>query len=229
MSRAETAAEAAAWTEEYHAFLRGRVARVQNAAQAWLGIMTTLLSLFSILVLLNQGQALRDLPVATPWRVLLYLVAAIAFGTAFVAVVIGARATFGGIGAGEATDNPVATPPWMRAGEWIRTKWSPAPLRMEWDRDWGLYRDRQQELANRLRTQLHRSRVLGVLAALLVGMLALVVLAIGSFRETPGVFVVVVERGRVFCGPASADAQGRLTVGGRAFAGVSQVVPVDSC
>lgn len=229
MSRDETSAEAAAWTEEYRAFLRGRVARVQGAAQTWLGIMTTLLGLFSLLVLLNQGQALGDLPVATSWRVVLYVIAALAFGTAFAAVVLGARATFGGIGAAEGAGDSAAPGPWARAAQWIRTKWSPEPLVMEWDRDWTLYRDRQQELSNHLRTQLHRSRLLGVLAALLVGLLALAVLAIGSFRDDPGAAVVVVERGRVSCGTVSTDDRGRLTVSGRIVESATHVFPVESC
>jgi len=58
-----TAEEAEAWSGEYHSFLRGRVARVQDQARAWLGVMTTMLSLFSLLVLVNKGQSLSDLPV----------------------------------------------------------------------------------------------------------------------------------------------------------------------
>src|SRR5262245_30621939 len=224
---AETAAEAQAWTDDYHAFLRGRVASVQRAAQAWLGVMTTLLSLFSILVLLNQGQALGDLPIGTGWLAVLYAVAALAFGLAFVALVLGARATFGGLGMG-GDDSQAGGP----AGLWhsLHKEWKPDPVPVSWDRDWREYREHQAR-ADVLRKYLHRSRILGVLAAVVVGVLSLAVLGIGAFGEPDEAptKVVVVDRGRVYCGPLTTDAQGRVTIAGQTFRRATQVLRVGSC
>lgn len=58
--------------------------------------MTTLLGLFSAVVVLSGGTTISELPVGTIGRGLVCGLAVIAYGLAFTAVVIGARATFGG-------------------------------------------------------------------------------------------------------------------------------------
>ena len=214
------------WAEDLENFVRGRVNRVQTAAQFWLGTMTTLLGLFSALIVFNGGQSLAELPVGTPVRIVLYVATVTVYCCAFGAVVLGARATFGGLTLAQGDEPATRTP--LR---WVASKWSPDSMDDPTDFGWREFREHQMARADRLRTHLHRSRALGVLAILLAGLLALVVLAVGAFADQPAdrTYVVVVHDGEVSCGAIGISNSGRTTIGGRVVEGVRQLVPVAHC
>jgi hypothetical protein len=103
-----------------------------------------------------------------------------------------------------------------KAMEWSAF-WSPISLTAHPDYTWETYRNRQLRQADQLRRYLHRSRLLGIAAAFLAGVLALVVLGIGAFAEhapTP-TSVVVIADGVVTCGAIDVGADGQTRVGGR--------------
>ena len=111
----------------------------------------------------------------------------VAYGLAIRAVVYGAEATWGGLGlgppptTGEATAQKPSTPP-CQEDTGFRSWWSPTPLAEQLPSDtWEEYKDSQLELADKLRRRLHRSRLVGVAAVLLAGILAMAVLGFGAF------------------------------------------------
>jgi hypothetical protein len=233
----ENEADAASWRREFQEWKHGRAARMQTSAQSWLGVMTTLLGLFSTVVVINRGTALSELPVGTVGRGLLFGLAVIAYGLAFAAVVSGALATFSGLGLGLVTRprlkgwlGRLPDPLRAKAVEWV-TLWSPSPLAGHPDFRWETYRDHQLSQADKLRRYLHRSRLLGIAAAFLAAVLALVVLGIGAFAhpsQSPS-SVVVVHGGQVTCGSINVGADGRTRVGGREISRATQVVAVAHC
>jgi hypothetical protein len=215
----EDRADAALWRGEFREFVRGRAARMQTSAQSWLGVMTTLLGLFSAVVVISRGTAISELPVGTGWRAVVFALAVIAYGLVFTAVVMGALATFGGLGLGIGTKPPLK--------EW----WSPTELAGNRRYTWETYRDHQLSQADKLRTHLHRSRLLGVVATLFAAVLALVVLGIGAFADPSQAptSVVVVHDDQVTCGSINVGADGQTRVGGRVISGATQVVVVAHC
>jgi hypothetical protein len=230
---------AAAWKKEFEEFGPARVAQVNASAQAWLGIMTTLLGLFSAVVVLNQGSAIGELPIGRVGRGILFTLAVIVYGFAFIAVVYGAAAVSGGLGFGLERPSPpksltkwskalgLSQPAWHLWQFWNPEPLSPLPPNYTWER----FRQHRLERAETLRTHLHRSRLLGVAAAILAGVLALAVLWIGAFvHPSPApTSVVVVHRGQVTCGSIGVGADGQTRVGGRVISRATQVVVVAHC
>ena len=84
------------WVGDYESFRHGRLERVQASAQQWLATITALLGLFSAAVVVGGGSSVSDLSAAE--RKVVFVVAVVVYSAAFVAVVIGAMATFGGLG-----------------------------------------------------------------------------------------------------------------------------------
>jgi hypothetical protein len=190
------------WEQDFRDFVHGRMARVQSAAQQWLVTITALLGLFSAAVVVGGGgSGIGKLPGA--WPGVVVGLAAVVYGVAFRAVWEGALATFRGLGvrlpnedetryAAEAeklrdwkeTDRNELDRALNRAralaklstqgSKWktFADMWSPPPL----VGGVSAYRDRYELQTNSLRRHLHRSRVLGVLAAILSGALAWLVL-----------------------------------------------------
>jgi hypothetical protein len=179
------------WQEDYEDFIHGRMVRVQAAAQQWLVTMTSLLGLFSAVVVVGGGNAIEKVPHGIAQATIVAL-AAVVYILAFVAVYQGAKATFGGLGlrpagseerayAKEASglqndDGPHDLAPLAEIEGRIRKKqgldqwrewWSPPPLLG------GVhaYVETYEHKTNRLRTHLHRSRVLGIVASVLSGVL----------------------------------------------------------
>jgi hypothetical protein len=229
--------DATLWRDEFRNFVHGRVTHMQTSAQSWLGVMTTLLGLFSAVVVLSGGTTISQLPVGRLGRGLVFALAVIAFGLAFTAVVIGARATFGGLGLGLRPKPPFTG--WLgklpkrlqaKAATWW-TFWSPLSLAAHPDFTWETYRNRQLRQADELRRYLHRSRILGIAAAFLAAVLALVVLGIGAFAQPSRAptSVVVIESGQVTCGSIDVAADGQTYVGGRVISRATQVVVVAHC
>ena len=90
--------DAEEWRKEYRQFVHSRVGQTHSQAQSWLGVMSTLLGLFSAVVVISHGTAINELPVGTLARGLVFVLAVIAYGLAFLAVVQGAQATWGAWG-----------------------------------------------------------------------------------------------------------------------------------
>jgi hypothetical protein len=234
----EGESEAAAWEREFQQFVHGRVALTQTGAQSWLAVMTTLLGLFSAVVVVNGSTAISELPVGPVGRVLVFGFAVLVYGLTFIAVIYGALATFGGLGLGlpgpplPNTLNRLSPGPLRPVGKKLWEWWTPTPM-AHWlpILSGETYRIHQLPLADRLRRYLRRSRLLGIAAALLAGGLALMVLGIGAFVhpvQAPA-SVVVVQGGQVMCGSIKVDANGQTLVGGRVISRATQVVVVAHC
>jgi hypothetical protein len=84
---------------------------------------------------------------------------------------------------------------------------------------WQKYKDDIVDNADRNRIYLHASRILGVLAAALIAVLAIVAVIAGTVSPAPS-DVIVIHHGHVSCGPASRYAKDT---------GVTQIVPVNNC
>jgi hypothetical protein len=217
--------EAKDWSEGLHEFAVARFGIVQTAARFWLGTMTTLVALFSALIVVNRGESLAELPVATPVRVLLYIVVVIVYGCALGAVIRGSQACFGGLSVrtGDKDD-----------GKGFRNsvveQWHPRAMPDPATIKWQDFRDDRKERGDDARRFLHQSRALGVGAVLFGVVLALLVLALGGFADDTSdpTHVVVVHDGQVTCGALDRD-NGRTLIGGQEIRGVSQLTTVESC
>jgi hypothetical protein len=84
---------------------------------------------------------------------------------------------------------------------------------------WQIYKEGSLNSADRRRALLHASRNLGVVAASLIAVLAIVATIAGTVSPAPSE-VIVVYHGRFSCVPAADSAK---------YTGVTQVVPVNSC
>lgn len=60
----EDESDAAEWRREYRQFVHGRVAQTQAQAQSWLGVMSTLLGLFSAVVVIGHAPQSTSCPSA---------------------------------------------------------------------------------------------------------------------------------------------------------------------
>ena len=214
-------ADADAWQAELQTFVHGRLERGQKAAESWLAILTTLLGLFGAVVVLNGGRAISDIRGGSGWRAAALIIAAIVFGLAFAAIYEGLRATWGGLSGGGLWRTP-APGLWNR----LRDEWSPGDLDLEHvTRE--VFRDYNQRRSNLTRRYLHRSRILGVLAAAMAGALALLIVGNAAFTKNP-TSVIVVEHGHVLCGPIDVGVDGLSRIRGHVIAGATQVM-VGSC
>jgi hypothetical protein len=84
---------------------------------------------------------------------------------------------------------------------------------------WQIYKESSLNSADRRRALLHASRNLGMVAAGLIAVLAIVALIAGTVSPAPSE-VIVVYHGRFTCVPVDDNAK---------YTGVTQVVPVNSC
>ena len=84
---------------------------------------------------------------------------------------------------------------------------------------WKAYKDWSLASAEYRRVYLHASRAVGVTAAALIALLAIVAIIAGTVSPVPAE-VIVVHHGRINCGPVSQS---------RMFTGVTQVLMVSSC
>ena len=87
------------------------------------------------------------------------------------------------------------------------------------EKSWQKYREDILGNANRNRIYLHASRVLGVFAAVVIAVLAIVAVLAGTVAPAPS-DVIVVHNGQLTCGPFSESSKAT---------DVTQVVPVTSC
>jgi hypothetical protein len=88
-------ADAAGWSENYQAFFHDRLGRTQSAAQQWLATITALLGLFSVAIVVGGGKSVSDLPHSQ--RLGVFVGAVVVYFLAFVSVLMGALATWGGL------------------------------------------------------------------------------------------------------------------------------------
>jgi hypothetical protein len=187
--------EADSWKKDYDDFVHGRMARVQTAAQQWLVTMTALLGLFSTAIIVGGANTIDKVSLPQP---LVIALAAVVYLLALAAEIYGALATFGGLGLHPVSEDErryaeiarelqhdcrdpkeqLKTAKKLRAKqhrlktEWIHDNWSPLAL----VGGPNAYKDRYELRTNKLREYLHRSRVLGALAALAPGLLSFLVL-----------------------------------------------------
>jgi hypothetical protein len=216
------------WSTALHEFVVARFDLVQAAARFWLGTMTTLVALFSALIVINRGEALAELPVGTPVRALLFIGVVAVYGCAFGAVLLGAQASFGGL---------TLTRPDQHLsflgdpGGWVHDQWSPEPMQDPHSLHWWEFRDLRRQRGDRARKYLHRSRALGIGALVVASVLALVVLALGGFGDDASAptYVVVIHDGQITCGPMKSTSEGRVLVGGQGLDNVSQLTAVPAC
>jgi hypothetical protein len=224
------------WRREFRQFVHGRVTVTQAQAQSWLGVMSTLLGLFSAVVVISHGTAINELPEG-PVRLLVFVFVVVAYLLAFAAVVLGAQASWGGLSLHRSSTTGDAAaqersgrPGWLRrAYEWC---WKPSPLAEQLAQDtWMDYKKNHLQVADKLRRRLHRSRFLGILAVLLAAILAMTVLGFGAFAHPAqgDTSVVVVHDGQVTCGSIKIGADGQTRVGDRVISQATQVVVVSHC
>ena len=181
------------WAADYQEFVHTRMARVQAAAAQWLTTMTALLGVFSAVVVVGGSTTIDAVPVGWPRWSVLGLAAAV-YALTFAAVYQGAQAGFGGLGVRPPTaeeqsyeraaralqTDPPPEDAEQRSRELARTRrctppsswWYAQPLLGGPD----AYAASYELITNTLRTRLHRSRVLGIAAAVLSGVLAWMVL-----------------------------------------------------
>ena len=88
--------DTASWVAEYDALAHGRLERVQGAAQQWLTTTTALLGLFSAAIVVGGTNSVSDL--SQRGRASVFVAAFLVYAVAFLALVLGALATFGGLG-----------------------------------------------------------------------------------------------------------------------------------
>jgi hypothetical protein len=215
------------WSEELHKFVLERFTLVQAAARFWLGTMTTLVGLFSALLVINRGESLAALSGPMGLRVGLYVTVVAIYVCAFAAVVLAAQASFGGL------TLPTADTPsfWRHPLKAAWRQWMPEDMEDSDTGDWKKFRELRRQRANRARKYLHRSRALGIVALVVAAILALVVLALGGFADDPPAltYVVVVHDGQVTCGALERAADGRTLIGGQEYDEISQLAPVPEC
>jgi hypothetical protein len=93
--KSDTLKADASWNDNYQTFLNSRLERTQGAAQQWLTTITALLGLFSVAIVVGGGKSVSDLSDLQRW--LVFLAAVIVYSLAFVSVLQGALATWGGL------------------------------------------------------------------------------------------------------------------------------------
>jgi hypothetical protein len=87
------------WLEDYRRFEHSRLDRVQAAAQVWLGVLTTLVGLAGSVVLI-KGNALLSGPTSSlVFQCATICLIVLGFGSALLAIISGAAATWGGLSA----------------------------------------------------------------------------------------------------------------------------------
>jgi hypothetical protein len=236
----EDDSEAAGWIRESRQLVYGQVTQIESQAQSWVGVISTLLGLFSAVVVIGRGTAINELPVGIVWRGVVFTFAVITYGLAFIAVVYGLWATWGGLGQhlsakGEAKTQKRSGRP-GQLENWFMHLWRPQSQSEQLKRGlsneyWHEYMDKQLDLADELRKPLYRSRLLGVAAVVLAGLLAITVLGFSTFAQSAQAptLVVVVHDGQMTCGPIHVGADGQTQVSGRVIPETTQVVVVSHC
>jgi hypothetical protein len=206
----------------------------------FLGVLTTLLGLLGSVVLLKGGDLVTGVTDSGLFQGILVAVVGLVFAVTVLAVIFGGQVIWGGLAdISRPLDGDQAGPPavprissghrqwWLRA--WFRFA---SVLALNPDRRrpgrpdgkgtsarapaWQVHRDRSLASADRRRIYLHASRSVGVIAA---GLLAILAVIAGTVSPAPAQ-VIVIHHGRVGCGPVSRS----LT-----YTGVTQVVPVTHC
>jgi len=285
----------AVWASDYDKLVHGRLERVQASAQQWLSTITALLGLFSAAIVVGGANSVSDL--STSARRLVFAGAVTVYTVAFLAVVLGAAATFGGLGTRQARVKELtryatsesqradvaeatyqqccqravrepdrrsefrilADAAYIRARE-RRSEAALAAARAEqlaaasarlsrlerwrlrvsarWRGFWGSspsdgdafdYRFRYEQQADTRRARLHKSRALGVMAAVLSGTLAMTLLWHQTrATSTPAVSLLVIRHGAVQCLTIPAGQAASTPLPGAAD-GVTQITVVPRC
>lgn len=83
----------AGWILDYQAWRRGRLARVQDSARVWLGVLTTLLGLLGSVVLFKGGDLVTGVTGNGWFQFFLVLLVGLVFVSAMLALVAGGSAT----------------------------------------------------------------------------------------------------------------------------------------
>ena len=224
------------WTHAYGNWRRARLDRVQASARVWLGVLTTLLGLLGSVVLFKGGDLVTGVTSNGWLQGVLIALVGLVFLSAVFAVIAGGVATWGGLA--DIAASETATPPNPPLNGWRKqiTKFVLIlGLTPEKQREnalkvfdvpdkgdelaWQKYRDKVEDNADRNRIYLHASRVLGVIAAFFIAVLAIVAVTAGTVAPVPS-DVVVVYHGKFACVPVSDSAQ---------YTDVTQVVSVSGC
>ena len=227
------ASEATQWKQDLEQAQHTRLDRVQASARVWLGVLTTLLGLLGSVVLFKGGSLVTGVTANGGFQVVLIVLVSLVFAVAVLAVILGGQATWGGLGditrpADMAKNEVVDERPW-----WRRRWFSIARLlaltsrheetgRQEAESGkapWEVYKKRSLESADRRRVYLHASRAVGVIAAGLIALLAILAVIAGTVSPPPSE-VIVVHHGRLTCGPVGDSSKDT---------GITQVIPVNSC
>jgi hypothetical protein len=213
------------WSDDYQKSIHTRLERVHSSAGVWLSVLTTIVALLGSLVLLKGGSLVTEVT-ATGWlQALLVGLVSLVFLVAVLALLAGAVATWGGLwdfgGQAQSYSDPEWFPHITRVARWLAR--IPAEDRdhsMAGKPEWVTYRDRYRSNAERSRIYLHASRMLGGVAAILIGVVAIAAITVGTFAAAP-TYVLVVYPGGVTC--STSDQYAKYPQG------VTQVTPVDSC
>jgi hypothetical protein len=219
------------WTSAYEKWQETRLERVQDSARVWLGVLTTLLGLLGSVVLLKGGDLVTSVTANWVFQVLLIGLTTLVFAGVVLAVILGGMATWGGL-----QDITKSPPIDERRAAYYRSilpravhgfaNWLtfPRPITEGHEGpsnqpEWMNYRRSVLEGADIRRGFLHRSRTVGVVAAALIALLAVVAVIAGTVSPAP-VYVIVVHQGQLTCGAVDTNTH---------YKGVTQVVTVNKC
>lgn len=159
-----------AWASAYADYMVGRGARIQASAQSWLSVVTSLISFFSAALVLGS-PAVNDLA-PLPARITTFLAAGAILLLAVGAVVQAALASFGRLSIGT---RPTGRGWLERCASRVRQLWTPADPPSMWTPE--EFTRAAQDKDPQQRKRLHRSRLLGLAAAIVAAALSLAILA----------------------------------------------------
>jgi hypothetical protein len=209
------------WLEDYQRFEHTRLDRVQAAAQVWLGVLTTLVGLAGSVVLIKGNALLSGLTSSLVFQSVTICLIVLGFGSALLAIISGAAASWGGLSAighgGMPGYRKLAFRVILRFA--FDAEQMPPPLAVQPASKAAQYRDQYQRAAISRRNLLQASRALGILTAAVIAALAVVILLEGAIAPAPA-DIMVIHGGRLTCGPVSATLQ---------YSDVTRVVPVTGC
>lgn len=212
-------ADADAWQAELQTFVHDRLGRVQKATESWLALLITLLGLFGAVVVLNGGKAISDIHGGSAWRAAALIIAAAVFVSAFAAILEGLTSVWAGLSGGGRMHEP-------GLGRRLLEQWLPRDIDVE-HLTLERFREYNQKRPNDIHRHLQRSRILGILAAAMAGVLALLIVGNAALIKDP-TSVIVVEHGHILCGPINVGTDGLSRIHGHVIAGATQVI-VESC
>jgi hypothetical protein len=229
------------WADEAADYLHNRLERVQTSGQNWLTALATLLGLAGTAVLFKGSSTLNDVTGSRAVSLALVAATTLVFVLAILAVGLAATATWGGLRLYAEPD--VSTHVRGKLLSWLGQLSAWLGQSLAWVRppptatpsSGTEFETFIQTQADRRRAYLHASRWMGMLAAVLAGMLVLATVAIGTFNASssgPNVApsLIVVHNGMITCGQLGPpDDHGTVRISGQQLTGVTQILPTDHC